>query len=88
MKRTIAFFILGFCFLQGAVTAYSMERGTPEYEKMKEYKKTQHDKKAAGPAEKGFWQREGERSGLTGSAMALGKIAMSAVPLEKPNANK
>ena len=87
MKRIIGLWV-GLFLLQGATLAYASQPGTPEYEKMKEYKKSQREKKAAGPVEKNFFQKEAERSGLAGSVMAVGHIAGSVVPLEKPNANK
>ena len=87
MKRIIWFWV-GLFLLQGATSAYALQRGTPEYEKMKEYKKAQHEKKASSPVEKNFFQKEAERSGLAGSVMAIGHIAGSVVPLEKPNADK
>lgn len=78
-------------FLQGAAVA--AERGTPEYEKLKEYKKAQRAEKerlAANPSEraKGFWAREAERSGLAGTAAMFGNGIAAAVPLEKPNSRK
>lgn len=65
MKKTIGLVLISL-FLGGA-TAIAAERGTPEYEKLKEYKKAQREKKASGVSEKTgptFWDREAERSGL------------------------
>ncbi len=69
MKRLVMLVIVAICFLT-LEPAFAAQRGTPEYEKLKEYKKSQREKEASAtaPAEKNFWQREAERSGLAGTA--------------------
>lgn len=85
MKKifTIVFGVL-FAFQLSALAA---ERGTAEYEKMKEYKKAQREKKPSSQ-EKGFWQKEAERSGFAGTAAMFGNAVSGAVPLDKPNSRK
>ena len=88
MKRFPILVLSSFLLCGALAVAEAAQRGTPEYEKMKEYKKAQHDKKASGTAEKGFWEREGERSGLSGTAAMLGNAVSSVTPFEKPNSRK
>ena len=52
--------------------AYAAEPGSAEYKKLSEYKKAQRELKTrekANPSSnaKGFWAREGERSGFSGT---------------------
>ena len=92
MKK-ITLFFLTVLFLFGFFGfAAAAQPGTPEYEKLKEYKKTQREKKSAPAAstagEKGFWQKEAERSGFAGTAAMFGNAVSSVVPLDKPNSRK
>ena len=70
--------------------AAAAQPGTPEYEKLKEYKRAQREKKntPATAGEKGFWQKEAERSGFAGTAAMFGNAVAGVVPLEKPNSRK
>ena len=91
MKRaTVVLFFVLFLF-QSISPAFAVQRGTPEYEKMKEYKKTQREKKdnpkPQGEAE-GFWTREAKRSGFAGTAAMFGNTITGAIPLDKPNSRK
>ncbi len=88
MKRVMSVLIFSVFLFQG-IQAMAMQPGTPEYEKMKEYKKSQREKKGT-PAstEKGFWQKEAERSGFAGTFAAATNAVGSVVPLDKPNSRK
>jgi hypothetical protein len=87
MKRTVSILVFSAFLFQGS-QAMAMQQGTPEYEKMKEYKKAQHEKKSTAPAEKGFWQKEAERSGLAGTCAAATNVVSSVLPLDKPSSHK
>ena len=89
MKRWISVLVFS-VFLFHGIQAMAMEPGTPEYEKMKEYKKAQREKKnaPAAPAEKGFWQKEAERSGFAGTFAAASNTVSGLIPLDKPNSRK
>lgn len=59
-----------------ASVASAAERGSAEYEKMKEYKKQQRELKTrekANPSSRaqGFWEREASRSGLAGTGAMI-----------------
>ncbi len=91
MKKWAGFLVFA-CFLfQGASFVWAVQRDTPEYEKMKEYKKWKRDNKGKpelqdqGP---NFWQREASRSGLAGTAAMFGSALTNAIPLDKPNSRK
>ncbi|HTL70048.1 MAG TPA: hypothetical protein VL404_02035 [Candidatus Eisenbacteria bacterium] len=93
MKRTVAVFLfLALAWgLQGA--AFAADRGTAEYDRLKEVKKAQREKKErekANPSAKakGFWQREAERSGLAGTGAMFSNAVTGAIPLDKPNSRK
>ncbi len=89
MKRGLSVVVLFVFLFQGVYTAIAATRGTPEYEKLKEYKKAQKEKKSSSsPGPKGFWQKEAERSGFAGTAAMFGNAAAAAVPLDKPNSRK
>ncbi len=91
MKKTMAVFVL---LMMAAGPALAAQRGTAEYEQMKEYKKKMRAEKAAGtvegaaPKEKNFWQREAERSGFAGTGAMFTRGLSSLVPLDKPNSRK
>ena len=93
MKRIVAFVIGALFFLGSYGPAFAVQRGTPEYEKMKEYKRLQREKRndpsaaPQGEAE-GFWAREARRSGFAGTAAMFGNAITGAVPLDKPNSRK
>jgi len=91
MKKVLSVFLLTFLLVEGFGVAFAAQRGTPEYEKMKEYKKAQREKKdhpqPQGEA-KGFWQKEAERSGFAGTAAMIGGAVTNAIPLDKPNSGK
>lgn len=92
MKRSLVFSVMVLFIFQGA-TAFAVQRGTPEYEKMKEYKRLQREKRnnpsanPQGEAE-GFWAREAKRSGFAGTAAMFGNAVTGAIPLDKPNSRK
>ena len=91
MKKWVGFVIAVLFIFQGTGVALAIPRGTPEYEKMKEYKRLQREKKKdpqpQGQA-KGFWQKEAERSGFAGTAAMFGGVLGNAIPFEKPNSRK
>ncbi len=89
-KYTWAILFVVFLTQLCLTAASAAERGTPEYEKMKEYKKAQRENKSSKPAssEKGFWQREAERSGFAGTGAMFGNAISSVIPLDKPNSLK
>ncbi len=69
--------------------AFAAEPGTPEYQKMKEYKKSQRelkDREKANPSSKaqGFWEREASRSGFAGTGAMFG----NALTLGRGNSSK
>jgi hypothetical protein len=76
MKKTIGLFVAVLFLTTSFGVAMAAQRGTPEYEKLKEYKKAQRAKKESAPATKSavseFWKKEGDRSGLsqTGSTIS------------------
>ncbi|PIU39865.1 MAG: hypothetical protein COT00_04740, partial [Candidatus Omnitrophica bacterium CG07_land_8_20_14_0_80_50_8] len=85
----IVFFVLLF-LVSFSGFALAAKAGTPEYEKLKEYKKTQREKNNLPETAraKGFWQKEAERSGLAGTAAMFGNAVTDALPLDKPNSRK
>ena len=95
MKKIVGVVSLMLFVAQGLALA-SAQPGTPEYEKLKEYKRAQREKKSVqekaqasgAPAEKSFWQKEAERSGLAGTAAMFGNAVSGVVPLDKPNSRK
>ncbi|MGH7197357.1 MAG: hypothetical protein ACREH5_01275 [Candidatus Omnitrophota bacterium] len=93
MRKLIVVFVLVSMALCAAGPVFAVQRGTPEYEKMKEYKRLQREKKnnpsaqPQGEAE-GFWAREAKRSGFAGTAAMFGNALTGAVPLDKPNSRK
>ena len=87
MNRVISVLVFLVVLFQGS-QVMAMDQGTPEYAKMKEYKKAQREKAKTGPAEKNFWQKEAERSGLAGTFAAATNMVSNAVPLDKPNSRK
>ena len=93
MKKGLMFFVTAIFLINFSGFASAAQPGTPEYEKLKEYKKTQRENKKNAPAasatgEKGFWQKEAERSGFAGTAAMFGNAISDAVPLDKPNSRK
>lgn len=91
MRKRVAIVLLMMGLTAG--TAMAAQRGTQEYEKLKEYKRKQAEErqqKKTDPAskEKGFWQREAERSGLAGTGAMFANAISSALPLDKPNSRK
>ena len=81
MKKAV---IMAFCLVFTS-TAFAAERGSEEYKKISEYKKAQRAAKANPAAsvskEKGFWEKEGERSGLGGSGSRVGTFIGSLNPV-------
>lgn len=76
---------------QGVLVA--AERGTPEYERLKEYKREQKAKREAEKAnpsvkEKGFWQKEAERSGFAGTGAMFSNSIGRVLPFDAPNSRK
>ena len=92
MKKITMFFLTVLFLFNGLGFAAAAQPGTPEYEKLKEYKKAQREQKNAPAAstagEKGFWQKEAERSGFAGTAAMFGNAVSTVVPLDKPNSRK
>ena len=73
MKKFATFALMVLCLSDFLGLAMAAQPGTPEYEKMKEYKKAQREKRnnPATVGEKNFWQKEAERSGFAGTADRL-----------------
>ncbi len=90
MKKVIVFFLGSLFLCNNFGLALAAQPGTPEYEKLKAYKKTQRENKnnPVAATEKGFWQKEAERSGFAGTAAMVGNAVAGVVPLEKPNSRK
>ena len=93
MKKLVLFSLVGLFLFGFLGFAAAAQPGTPEYEKMKEYKKAQREKKSVATTsttagEKGFWQKEAERSGFAGTAAMFGNAVSGVVPLDKPNSRK
>ena len=89
MKRQFSTAVLFVLLFQGIYPVFAATPGTPEYEKLKEYKKSQRERKAnPSPNAKGFWRREAERSGFAGTAAMFGNAVTGVIPLEKPNSRK
>lgn len=91
--KSIGVFLALVFTLSTPLVASAAERGTAEYERLRELKKIQREKKAAAkasgtPEEKNFWQREAERSGFAGTAAMFGNAISGAIPLDKPNSRK
>ena len=91
MKRWIAILALAVFAAQG--TALAAERGTAEYERLKEMKKARREEKAReqanpGSKEKGFWAKEAERSGFAGTGAMFRNAVFKVVPLDQPNSRK
>ena len=95
MKKAVVFLLL-FSALS-VPSVFAAERGTAEYERLKEVKKAQrekreHEKKAAAdpsvPREKSFWQKEAERSGFAGTGAMFSNAVAAAIPLDRPNSRK
>ena len=83
--------LLGILLLcQAFGVGFAAERGTPEYENLKQYKREQRELRDSPqiPKEKGFWQREAERSGFAGTGAMFGNAIASAIPVEKPSSKK
>lgn len=81
MKKWMALFL--FCLFAAQGNAFAIAHDSPEYEKMREYKRQQREKRElekVNPqtAEKGFWQKEAERSGLAGTFGMLNPVAWEA----------
>ncbi len=93
MKKIIVFSL----FMALAAPAFAVQRGTPEYDQMKAIKQKQREEKKlkktseSAPntkTEKGFWQREAERSGFAGTGAMFNKAISAAIPLDKLNSKK
>ena len=90
MKKLIAILML-LALTEGS--AFAAQRGTPEYEKLKEMKKANRELKMRTKAEpsakaKGFWEREAERSGFAGTGAMFSNALSHALPLDAPNSRK
>ena len=90
MKKALVVLV---ALLMAQVPVFAAQRGTPEYEALKAYKKTQKEKKDRekanpSPKAKGFWQREAERSGFAGTGAMFSNAVSNAMPLDKPNSGK
>ena len=90
MNKVRMVFVAAVLLLNMSGLALSAQPGTPEYEKLKEYKKVQREKKKnpAPAGEKGFWQKEAERSGFAGTAAMFSNAVTGVIPLDKPNSRK
>ncbi len=91
MKKITAV-LVGILLAQGA--AFAADPGTPEYQRIAEYKKQQrelHEKEKANPNPnkgQGFWAREASRSGFAGTGAMLSGAVGNVIPLDKPNSGK
>ena len=90
MKKITMVFLTALFLSNFFSFAMAAQPGTPEYEKLKEYKKAQREKQKnpAASGEKGFWQKEAERSGFAGTAAMFGNAVSGVIPLDKPNSRK
>jgi hypothetical protein len=90
MKKIQMAFLVTVLLSNISTFAIAAQPGTSEYEKLKEYKKTQREKRnnPAAAGEKGFWQKEAERSGFAGTAAMFGNAVTGVIPLDKPNSRK
>ena len=90
MKKITTIFATVLILSNFTVQALAAQKGTPEYEKLKEYKKAQREKKNSSSAssEKGFWQKEAERSGFAGTAAMFSNAVTDIIPLDKTNSRK
>ena len=85
MKKVVSMLVFALFVSQGFV--FAAEKGTPEYEKMKEYKKAQREARAkvasepAGNNGPTFWDREGERSGLNQFGPSVSKFIQNLNPV-------
>ena len=89
MKKVFSV-LFGMLFLAQGL-ALAAQRGTAEYEKLKEYKKSHKARKIDQPAaggEKGFWAKEAQRSGLAGTGAMFGNAIRGVVPHGKPASEK
>lgn len=89
MKRAMA--VLMLVVFAAPMPALAAQRGTAEYEALKEYKrKKKAEKEAAkaaeeanpGSGEKSFWQKEAERSGFAGTGAMFARGANAVNPLK------
>ena len=85
MKKVIGMLVFTVFLLQGAMIASAAERGTPEYERIKEYKKVQREKKmnekqTSGGNGSAFWSKELDRSGLKEVGPKVGKFVKGLNP--------
>ncbi|MBI2095048.1 MAG: hypothetical protein HYT89_02650 [Candidatus Omnitrophica bacterium] len=85
MKKAIGMLIFAVFLLQGAGIAFAAERGTPEYERLKEYKRVQREKrmnerKDSGANGSAFWSQELERSGLKEVGPKVGRFLKNLNP--------
>ena len=95
MKKVWSGFIVLVILFQG-VSVWAAERGTPEYERLVEYKRQQREKRLerknnpelAKQEGKSFWQKEAERSGFAGTGAMFGNLVKKAVPFRDPNSSK
>ncbi len=90
MKKIFIIFVAAFLLADLAGLSLAAQPGTPEYEKLKAYKKAQREKKSnpSASSEKGFWQKEAERSGFAGTAAMFSNAVTGVIPLDKPNSRK
>ena len=93
MKKIGVIVFAAFILIGTSAPVFAATQGTRESNRLKELKKVQREKKAqaaANPAtkEKGFWQKEAERSGFAGTGAMLGNAVSGVMPLEKPNSCK
>ena len=90
MKKLLALLVMVLMFDGAALAA---QRGTPDYEALKTYKRQQSEEKKtrkANPSSnaKGFWAREAERSGFAGTGAMFTNAISNAIPLDGPNSSK
>ena len=84
MKKVISLLVT-VLFLTGSFgLALAAQRGTPEYEKLKEFKKAQRVKKETTPATASavseFWKKEGERSGFSQTGASISNFFQNLNP--------
>ena len=73
------------------ICAWAATPGTPEYDRLKEFKKVQRQQREAAAkdpakAEKSFWQKEAERSGFAGTGAMFGNAIGGVLPKGKKDA--
>jgi hypothetical protein len=91
MNKVMAVSLFVLVALGSADLALAAQRGTPEYEALKEYKRKKKAEKEAAKAaesadpgvkEKSFWEKEAERSGFAGTGAMFARGVDSVNPFK------